>query len=84
VLYFPTYHPLFVQRFKRAIPAKARVYHQLPTPRYTVCAPYHRQAIALAAEWWRDFVAYHTAEPYTYPGDDRHLAAQRRGIRVAS
>ena len=84
VLYLPTYHPLFVQRFTRAIPAKARVYHQLPTPRYTVCAPYHRRALALAAAWWRDFVAYHTDAPYTYPGDDRHLAAQLRAIRVAS
>jgi len=84
VLYFPTYNALFVQRFERAVPAKARVYHRLPSPRYTVCAPYHRQAIALAAEWWRDFVAYHTDQPYTYPGDDRHLAARLRGCEVAS
>lgn len=42
----------------------------LPTGRY-----------AEDGEFFLDFTRYHTAEPYTFPGDDRHLVlGQRRKV----
>src|SRR5215212_4018872 len=82
-IYLPQYDQAFVQRLKRLIPPRCRVFHQLPTPSYTVVAPWHTKAVALAGEWWPDFTRQYTDEPYTFPGDDRHLAlaARRRGGR---
>ena len=82
-IFVPEYRPEFVQRLKRIVPPRARVFHQLPIASYTVVSPWHLVAIALAGEHFADFQRVYTNEPYTFPGDDRHLAlaAQRQGGR---
>ena len=82
-LFLPQYDPAFVRRLKALIPPKARVFHQLPTASYTIVAPYHRRAIALAGEWFDDLATHRPDELYTFPGDDRHLALRQRGRKVA-
>jgi len=82
VFIFPTYDQRFIQRFKWAIPAKARVFHEVQHA-YVVVAPYHRKALALAAEWWPDLVRHATPLPYDFLATDAQLVLQRRK-RVAA
>lgn len=82
VFIFPTDDQRFIQRFKWAIPAKARVFHEVQHA-YLVIAPYHRRALALAAEWWPDLVRHATPLPYDFLATDAQLVLQRRK-RVAA
>jgi hypothetical protein len=82
VFIFPTYDQRFVQRFKRLIPPHTRVFHEVQHA-YVVIAPYHRKALALAAEWWPDLVRHATPLPYDFLATDAQLVLQRRK-RVAA
>jgi hypothetical protein len=77
-LYLPQYHPEFVRRMKALVPPHTRVFHQVPTPSYTIVAPHHHIALALAGEYFLDLVKVRASAPYEFPGDDRHLLARRR------
>jgi hypothetical protein len=77
-LFLPVYDQAFVQRLKRLIPPKVRVFHQIPVARYTIAGPDARRAIALAGEWFADFEACYTDAIYEFPGSDRLLTLCRR------
>jgi len=83
-LFLPRYDQAFVQRLKRLVPPKARVFHGGANASYTILTPWHTKACALAGAWWPDFTRHHTDEPYIYPGDERILPPQRRGRKVAA
>jgi hypothetical protein len=82
-LFLPRYDQAFVQRLKRLVPPKARVFHGGVNASYTIVTPWHLRAIALAGEHFLDFTRAYTDEPYKFPGDDRHLALQQHGRQVA-
>jgi hypothetical protein len=80
-LFLPEYDRAFVQRLKRLVPPHCRVFHGGPNASYTIVAPWHTRAIALAGEFFLDFMRQHIDEPYTFPGDDWHLVlGQRRKV----
>ncbi len=83
-LFLPRYDQAFVQRLKRLVPPKARVFHGGHNASYTILTPWHAKACALAGAWWPDFTRRHTNAPYAYPGDERILPLQRRGRKVAA
>jgi len=82
-LFLPRYDQRFVQRLKRLVPPKARVFHGGHNAAYTILTPWHAPACALAGEFFLDFTRHHTDEPYAYPGGDRILLLQQRGRKVA-
>jgi hypothetical protein len=80
-LFLPRYDQAFVQRLKPLVPPHCRVFHGGHNASYTIVAPWHIKAIALAGEFFLDFTRHYTDEPYTFPGDDRHLVlGQRRKV----
>lgn len=77
-LFVPEYHPTFVQRLKARVPAHTRIFHGGHNASYTIVAPHHWIALALAGEYFADFTRVFTNAPYEFPGDDRLLLLQRR------
>jgi hypothetical protein len=77
IFLFPTYDQQFVQRFKRLVPPRSRVFHERQKG-YVVAAPYHRRALALAGEWWPDLVRHETNKPYDFMADDARLVLRRK------